>query len=74
MISLSFIHTSLSDTMVSDCSTAAICHMATPVMEYFWEGSASTATSPTSVSDVVGQHLKRRGITFGAALVLATPF
>jgi len=35
------------------------------VMEYCWEGSASTAISPTSASDVVGQHNKIRGDTFG---------
>ena len=37
--------------------------------EYWWEGSTSTAIQPTSISDVVGQHNKTVGITFGAALV-----
>ena len=38
------------------------------VTEYWWEGSTTTATSPTSASDV-GQHNKIRGTTFGAAFV-----
>ena len=39
------------------------------VMEYWWEGSASSAMPPTSASDVMGQHSKIGGITFWAALV-----
>ena len=39
------------------------------VMEYGWEGSTSTAISPTSASNFVGQHNKIRGIIFRAALV-----
>jgi len=35
----------------------------------WWEGLTSTALPPTSTSDVVGQHNKIGGITFGAALV-----
>jgi len=38
--------------------------------EYWWEGSTSTAISPTSASDVVGQHNKIGDINFGATLVL----
>ena len=38
-------------------------------MGYWWEGSASTATSPTSASDVMGQHNKIRGITFGEPII-----
>ena len=38
------------------------------VMEYWREGSTSTAIAPTLASDVVGQHNKIGGITFGAAL------
>ena len=38
-------------------------------MEYWWEGSTSTAISPTSTSDFVGQHNKIGGINFGATLV-----
>jgi len=38
-------------------------------MEYWWEGSTSTAVLPTSTSDIIGRHNKTGGITFGAALV-----
>ena len=38
-------------------------------MEYWREGSISTAISPTSTSDFVGQHTKVGGINFGATLV-----
>ena len=40
------------------------------VMEYWLGGSASTARSPASASDVVDQHSKIEGITFGAAMVI----
>lgn len=39
------------------------------LMGYWWEGSTSTAVPPTSVCDSMGQHYKRRDITFEAALV-----
>ena len=39
------------------------------LMEYWWEGSTSTATPLTSTFDVVGQHNKIGGITFEAALI-----
>jgi len=42
--------------------------------EYWREGSASTAVSPTSASDVVGQLNKIGVINFGAALVLILLF
>ena len=38
------------------------------VMQCWWEGSAYTAITPISASDVVGQHNKIGGITFRAAL------
>jgi len=38
-------------------------------MEYWWEASTSTAWPPTSTSDIVSQHNKMGGITFGAALI-----
>jgi len=41
-------------------------------MEYWQEGSTSTALPPTSVSDTVGKHYKTRGITFRAALIKHT--
>jgi len=39
------------------------------VMEYWWEGSTSPASLPTFTSDVVGQHNKIEGTTFGAVLI-----
>ena len=38
-------------------------------MEYWQEGSNSTATPPPSTLDVAGQNNKTRDITFGTALV-----
>jgi len=40
-------------------------------MEYWWEGSISTAIPPTSTSDIVGQQNRIGGITFKAALLLS---
>ena len=37
-------------------------------MEYCWEDSTSIAIPP-SASDIMGQHNKIGGITYGAALV-----
>ena len=42
------------------------------VIEYWWESTASTAISPTSASEFVGQHNKIGGITFRAAIVQLT--
>ena len=39
------------------------------VMEYRWEDATSTATPPTSTTDIVDQHNKMGGSTFGAVLV-----
>ena len=39
------------------------------VMEYLQEDSASTVILPTSAPDVMGQHNKTGGITFGAGLI-----
>ena len=41
-------------------------------IEYWWEGSASTAVSPPSASDSMGQRNKTGGITFGAELVVTS--
>jgi len=41
------------------------------VMEYWWEGSASTAIPPISASDLVTKHKNIGGITFRAACVLS---
>jgi len=38
-------------------------------MEYWKEGSASTAIVPTAPSDMVSQHNKMGSIAFGAALI-----
>jgi len=40
-------------------------------MEYWWECSASTAITPSSASDVMGQYPKTGGITSGAAFFVA---
>ena len=37
---------------------------------YWWEGSTSTAISPTSTSDIMDQHSNVGGITFRTALIL----
>ena len=39
------------------------------VMEYWWKCSASTSIPPTSISDIVGQHNKIRGIIFRVPLI-----
>ena len=54
------------------CQTAPLLPSVTQqqnVMGCWCEGSTTTATPPTSTSDIVIQHTKIRGITFGAALV-----
>jgi len=38
-------------------------------MEHWQKGSASTVIPPMSASDVMDQHNKTGGITFGAALI-----
>ena len=72
MACLCFLCTSISDTILLVCLSAAICHTAKQtnkkVMEYWLQGSTSTAILPTSTSDIVGQCNKIRGISFGAAL------
>ena len=39
------------------------------VMEYWWEGSPSTAVPPTYTSDIEGRNNKIGVITFGADLL-----
>jgi len=42
-------------------------------MEYgMWEGSKFAAIPPTSASDVMEQHNKTGGITFGAAIAFSS--
>ena len=65
---LSFIYFSMSDAKLSDCPSAAICHMQQHVREYWWEGSTSTAIS-TTISDIVECNNKKEDVTFGAALI-----
>ena len=70
MTHLFFIHTSMSDAVLSDCPSADICHTQENIMEYWWESSTSPAIPPTSASGIMGQHNKIGGITFGAAFVV----
>jgi len=61
---------------VSFCQTVPLLPSVTwqqNIMGYWWEGSTSTAIPPTFVSDIVGQHNKIGGITFGAALIVESP-
>ena len=69
MTHLCFICMPISDISLSDYPSAAICHAATNVMEYWLEGSTSTVKPPTSASDAVGQHNEIGGINFRAALI-----
>ena len=59
----------MSDTNLSDCSSAAICHIATKfngiLAEMF---NLYYAITPTFTSGLVVQHYRIRGITFRAAL------
>jgi len=67
MTPLCFICTSMSDSILSDCPSAAIWQK--HVTEYWWEGSTSTALPSPPTSDVVGQYNQMEGITFRAVLV-----
>jgi len=67
---LYFICTSMSDTILSDCRSAAICHTAIKYNGILVEGSTFTATPPTSTSDVMGQQNKVGCVTFRATIVL----
>ena len=66
---LCFTHASVSEPIVSEGPSAAICHTAISVTEYGWEGSAFTLTPPSSASDIAGQHNEIGGIIFRAALI-----
>jgi len=57
----------------SFCQTAPLLPSVTQqqhVMEYWWEGSISTATLPISTSDIMGQKNKIGGITSRGALII----
>jgi hypothetical protein len=56
----------MSDAILTDCLSAAICRKATKLTNYWREGSISTAIQPASAYKVMGQHNKIGGITFGA--------
>ena len=51
---LCFTHTSMSDAVVSDCPSAAICPTAKKITGYWQEGSTFAAIPPVSASDVMG--------------------
>jgi len=65
---LCFIHTFIPDTILSECPSAAICHMAI-TYKGIWVGRFNFCCH-TTASDIMGQHHKIGGITFGAALVV----
>lgn len=68
---LCFIYTSIPGAILSDCPFASIRHTATKCDEILLGGSVPAAIPPASPSDVVGQHHRTGGTTFGAALTLA---
>jgi len=51
------------------CQIAPLLPWHQDVMEYWWEGSTSTAMSPPPAFDIVSQHNKIGGITFSTALI-----
>ena len=64
----------MSDAILSDCLSAAICHTATTcngmLVGMFNLYCLSTSTVPsTSAADAMGQHNKIGGITLEAALI-----
>jgi hypothetical protein len=63
-----FLHTLISDTILPECCSAAICHIATKLVNCWQKGSVSIAVPPAFASDVVGHHNKI-GRTFRATFV-----
>ena len=59
-------HTLMSDTILSECPSAVICHTTTKCNRML----AERFNLPISASEVLGQHNKRGGITFGAVPVV----
>ena len=59
-----FICTSMSDTGLTDCPSAAICHTATACKGMLVGRLNLYYISPTSTSDVVGRHSNISGIFF----------
>ena len=66
---LCFIHTSMSDAVVSDCSSAAICHTATKCNRTVVGSFNCIALLPTLTFDIIGNHNKIGGITSRATLI-----
>ena len=57
------------------CQTAPLLPSVTwqqNTMEYWWEGSTSTAIPPPSSSDAMGQQNEIRSITFRAVLIISS--
>jgi len=65
---LCLIHTSMSDTILSDCPLLPPVTQQQNVTEYWWEGSASSAMPPASTSNC-GPALQNRSITFGEVFI-----
>jgi len=59
----------MSDAILSDCPSVAICHTASYVMGYWWKGSTSTAVPPTSAFDLTSEHNKTGDNTFREGIV-----
>lgn len=57
----------MSETILSYYPTATVCLFPTNNNKYYWEGSTSTAISPTPAS--AESQCNKIGITLGAALV-----
>jgi len=59
----------MSDAILSDCPSAAICHMGTKWNGILAESFTSTTIPPPSAYDVMGQHHKIEGVIFREAPV-----
>jgi len=59
----------MSDSIMSDCSSAAVCHMTTKCSGILAGRFNLYCYNTNTCLDIVGEHNKIGGITFGAALV-----
>ena len=74
MKKFSSIRTPMSDTIPSDCTSAAICHTRQQnELEYWQEGSASTAIPPTCAAHVMSKHNTIGGISEQPSYVVHSP-